>query len=217
MGYMTLGDFRDELNLSLGDRRQSSNEPLDRWINRAYFELTGIVVFDALVDVREVLTYSCNGVYNWPTGAIGMISAADVTNKRRLHKIDLRNYHRLDPEQCGDPTLWTRRGDSFIVWPAPEEPTVIQQNIMVEPDPLLLASDKTVVPSHWDQAVVLLSQKNAWLSLRDNETATLMYQAAQNFIRQANVDADLSEGTPSLGITTADSFEDLGDMRTEWP
>lgn len=225
MGFMTLADFREELNMGLGEHQQSSNAVLDRWINRAYIEVVTKIEYEDLIEEESFLSVADQAMYSFPADGesdlldrryLGFIGIADLTNKRRLLKIDLRNYQLYDPEVTGIPKLWARRGQKLYLWPTPDGENEYQLFALMEPDPLVLDEQTTVIPATWDHAVMLLSTRNAWITLRNQQEATLMHQAAMNFINQTLTDLEYNDGTPAIGLEVAQSWEDLTDMRSDF-
>ena len=222
MGFMSLADFREETNIGLGDSAQPSNSVLDRWINRAYVEVVTKIEYEDLIEQETFDSVADQAMYEFPGDGesaslarryLGIISIADLTNKKRLLKLDLRNYHLRDREVTGVPKLWARRGRFVYLWPTPDAVIEYELYGLLEPERLTLAEDITVIPAAWDHAIQLLTLRNAWITLRRSDEATLMHQAAMNFINQTMSDLEYNDGTPAMGLEIARSYEDLTDMR----
>lgn len=217
MGKMLLKDFRDELNMTLGEKAQSANEPLDRWINRAYTEVTARDIFEQLNDVATIDMVAGTRDYDLPEGALSVISMADLSSKKRIIYTALRNFDLQAQTSAGKPKLWTRRGDKFLFWPTPNAVGTIQVQFQKEPDWLVEEDDATIIPARWDHAIVLLSARNAWLTFRENERATLNHQAAMEYMQSILKESDTSMGQPAMGVRLVDSWDDLTDMSPDFP
>lgn len=219
MGFMTLRDFREEVNFSLGDKAQSSNIPLDRWVNRAYFEVVGRMAADLpdFQSVEVITTTACDPSYTVPAASgrrfLSILSVADLTNKRRILYTAPRNFMLKDQDICATPEVYTRQAGSLLLWPAPRSPITLQVLGVLEPLPLSAPADTTTLPSALDHPVLLLAQRNAYLSLRMKDDATLNHQAAGQYLQTWQTEAQLSDGSPSVGVQIAESWEDLTEMR----
>jgi hypothetical protein len=219
MGFMTLRMLREDLNFALGEKSQASNEPLDRWINRAYYEIVGRMAGDLtdLHSVEVITTTACDPSYPVPAAVgrrfLSILSIADLTNKRRLLYIAPRNYHLRDQAPCSVPELWTKQGASVLLWPAPRAGISIQVYGVLEPLPLAAEADTTLLPASLDHGILLLATRNAYMAFRMKEDATLAYQAAENYLRSIQSEMQLNEGTPSVGVQIAESYDDLTVMR----
>lgn len=223
MGFYTLKDYREELNFALGDKAQSSNIPLDRWTNRAYHEVVGRMAADLtdLQSVEVITTTACDPSYRVPAlnppapdrRFLAILSVADLTNKRRLLYMPLRNFHLKDQAICSQPEIYSKQGAEIILWPAPRSPISIQVYGVLEPLPMAAEGDTTLLPSALDHLVLLLAQRNAYLAMRMKEDATLSFQAAEQYIAKYQSEAQLNEGAPSVGVNIAESWDDLTEMR----
>jgi hypothetical protein len=214
MGFMTLEGFRRELFQHLGERSPSDNLILNNWVNRAYFEVVGIEEFEALKRSATATVGKEVRSVTFPDSFLSVMSVADLTNKRRLLQIELRNFQLKDRDSLGSPKLWARRASTIFFWPTPSKSFQVELYYIVEPDPLTLDSDTTGLPGAWDQAIVLLTLRNAFLTIQEDERATLAYQSAMAYIRSLQAERSLDSGQPALGIDVARSESDLTDMRT---
>lgn len=214
MGLMTLADFEDDLNFSLGERMQQDNSRLDRWINQGYVELCSRVEFDVLKDRETKATVAEQDYVSLVATYTSIISLADLTNKRRLRYTALRNFHSLDPEVQGNPKLWSMLGLKLLLWPVPDGVFDISALFFKEPTILSAQDSVTVLPSVWDHGILLFAEKNAWLALRETANATLAYQAAQNYVAETQKEMDLNMGRPSVGLEVPHSWGEMDEMRS---
>lgn len=213
MGFMTLKDFRDQVNLNLGDRRESSNDRLDNWINRGYVEVAFSKEQEWMKICNVFTTIADQYDYALPSDFFAFISLADRTNKRRLVKTDLANYMLKDQEKTGKPQGYARRRDTLYLWPTPDGAYSIEMYYFWNPPILTAEADQSMMGHFFDHAIVLLATRNAWLALGDMEKATLFHQSADNYIRRFDAESGWAVDEPQLGVDVAYNFDDLGRQR----
>lgn len=216
MGLATLEDFRSELSHALGERMRD-NTLLDLWINRAYFEVANVGNQQYLKVCTTADTVSDSATYALPTDLLAILSVADLTNKNRLVRTSIDDYHIRDREQKGKPRYYARRRDDLIFWPTPRKVYEIEMIYIEQPPALAGASDKTILPNFLDHAISLLAARNGLLTLGDDEKATLRHQSAQAYLREQQDETDHSMGSIKEGFGIAHSFEDLTRMRSSAP
>lgn len=224
MGYMSLLEFREELNMALGDFAQSSNKPLDRWINRAYIEVVSKIEYDGLLVEETFSSILGQADYTFPAAGdtplteriLGIKVLVDLTNKRRLLHVPTRNFMLYDPETQEIPKIYSRRGQIISLWPTPDAAANYKFIAILEPAKLSVGADITVIPAAWDHAILLLAERNGWQTLRRRDEAVLAHQSAMTYINQTLEDTEYEDGTPSIGLEVASSFEDMTDMRSSF-
>jgi hypothetical protein len=216
MGLTTLEQFRTELSHTLGDRMRD-NTLLDLWINRAYFEVANTGNQQHLKVCVHTDTVSEASNYSIPGDMLAILSAADLTNKTRLIRTSVDDYHIRDRSQRGKPTHYIRRRDTLIFWPTPRREYDIELIYIEQPVPMEDAEDTTILPNFLDHAISLLAARNGLLSLGEDEKATLRYQSAQAYLREQQDETDHSMGSIKEGFGIAHSFEDLTRMRISSP
>jgi len=216
MGLTTLEQFRSELSHVLGERMRD-NTLLDLWINRAYFEIANTGNQQHLKVCVHAETVQDASKYELPDDLLAILSVADLTNKRRLIRTSVDDYHLKDRSQKGNPAYYVRRSRTLIFWPTPRREFDIEMIYIEEPDALVESGDQTILPNIYDHAISLLAARNGLLTLGDDEQATLRFQSAQAYLRTAQDEMDHSMGSVKEGFGIAHSFEDLTRMRTSTP
>jgi hypothetical protein len=213
MGFLTLEGFRLEIFQHLGERAPKNNKVLDNWINRAYFETASLEEFEALKRCANATIEKDERSVTFPDTFLSTLSLADLTNKNRLLRVDLRNLHLRDSEKKGSPREWARRDSTLYVWPTPSTDVEVELFYIFEPPALAADDDVSLLPASWDQAILLLTLRNAWLSFQEDERATLAYQSAMAYVRVLQSQAELDSGQPAIGLDVARSASDLHTMR----
>ena len=216
MGYLTLRRFRDELNLSLGGNRQGSNERLDSWINLGYFEAANVTEYEGLKMSATASTVAGQASYSLPDDLMTIISVADLSNKRRIVNLGLRNYHLKDREVEGPPRFYSRRKRVVYLWPTPDAVYDWEMYYLEEICPLEEVDDVTVLPQSFDALVLSLARKHAFQAIGDEQKAIYHSQIASR--ERTKLPSDTEEADQvNMGVTVAYSFDDLTEMETEVP
>ena len=216
MGHLTLDSFRDNLNISLGNHRQNANERLDTWINTAYFAIASESEYEGARMVATADTVADQHSYSLPEDLFSVISIADLTNKKRLVNIGLRNYHLKDRTVTGNPRYFARRKRVFYLWPTPKSVCEIEVFYTEEICPLLLYDDVTVLPQAYDQVLLTKAREYAWEALGSPERATYYLEVYTRLLNAVKRDVEQSPMVTE-GVNVATSFGDLTDMQTSVP
>lgn len=216
MGFLTLKDFRDELNLSLGENRQTGNERLDRWINLGYLQAVNESWFEGIKEVATAVTVSAQREYDVPTDLMSVVGVADLTNKKRLLKTSWANMQLFDREVSGPPRYYARRRRSLYLWPVPDGVYSLEINYLEEICPMVLDGDHTVLPQAYDPWIIHLSRVQAFTSMGDDQKVGFYTQLASREFNRLPTDT-FSSDELAQGVDVARSFEDLTDMRTSLP
>lgn len=216
MGYLTLDKFRDVLNLSLGENRQTGNERLDAWINLGYFDIANLTEFEGLKMVASMETVASQRNYELPTDLIAIISVADLTNKRRMVFLGLHNYHLKDREVERNPRFYSRRKRVMYLWPTPPGVLEVEVYYLEEPCPMEEGDDVTVFPMSYDSVVLNKARAHAFQSLGQEQKAYYYEDLVNRAIPRLPSDAEEGEQV-TAGVTVAHSFDDLSVMQTSVP
>ncbi len=210
MGLETLGEFRDGLNLALGEKRQG-NERLDQWLNDGVTELFGILdiqgrrqgaTADTVIDQRE---------YDVPADLLAMLVLRNNTTRKRMIKTSVENFQLFDDTSEGSPTHYMRVGAFISVHPLPNVVEQLELFFVKEPSPLALVTDTSGLPSMYDRVIHLIGLRNALIDLEEAERSVLILQAAENHLRKLPSEEWLEGQNPAEGIAIARSFRDLQD------
>lgn len=209
MGNRNLDEFRDSLNLVLGDKAQF-DERLDRWINDAIEELFVMLDIEGRRECAQTTTVADQEDYLLPTNLVGVLVLTDRTNRRRILRTSIENFERLDPGLRGQAKLYARVDRQLFLHPVPGTTGDILHMFYIKaPDVLVVGSDVSELTSAYDRVIHLLAAKNAMLDLGELEKATFFFQTAQNMIRTIPTEEWLEGQVPSQGIEIARTAEDL--------
>ena len=216
MGFLTLGDFQDELASMIGQdgpgfKRNSTR--LTRYINMGYFELTGTQEFKELFAIQTISTVADTKSYTHATTVQSIRGVIDTTNKRSLRRTSIENYFRYDPDVTGQPEIWAREGGLLYVWPVPD--AIYSLDILHQAIPAVLSVDtgQTVLNSIWDQAILLLAAKSATMIAGDIEKTEAYLQLARGYIGSRISDQGADANSQAQGVDVAWHLEDLTEQR----
>lgn len=208
VGLKTLEQFRDDVNLALGEKRQG-NERLDQWINDAHIELFGMLDLQGRRTCGTSSTVIDQREYNVPLDLLATLVLKDTTNKKRLVRTAIENFESFDQTTVGDPTRYARVDDILHLFPLPNAVVTLQLFYIKEPAVFTLATDLSELPAMYDRIIHLIALRNALIDLEKNDRATFMFQIAQNKLRELPTEEWLESQNPQEGIQIARSFADL--------
>jgi hypothetical protein len=208
VGLETLGEFRDGLNLALGEKRQG-NERLDQWINDGVIELFGELDIQGRRQGATADTIIDQKTYDVPADLLAMLSLRINEVNKRLIKTSIENFELFDDTRTGTPTHYQRAGAFISLYPLPDAIQTMQMFFIKEPPQLVGASDVSGLPSMYDRVIHLISLRNALIDLEENERATFTFQIAENKLRKLPTEEWLESQNPAEGIAIARSFRDL--------
>lgn len=209
MGVDTLADYRDLLNLALGDKGQT-NERLDRWINAAIEELFVMLDIEGRRICAQTPTIEGQERYLLPANCVATLVLSDITSKKRLTKVAIENYEKLDPTRTGKPRQYARVDRHLYLYPIPDGEYLIHMFYVKAPTQLSSASDVSELTSAYDRVIHLLATRNGMLDLGMDEKATTRYQTAINQLRMIPTEEWLeSQNVAERGIEIARSESDI--------
>lgn len=215
LGLLTLEEFREDLNFALGDKKQSGNRRLDRWINKAYFEVCNEVEFEALKESTTASLVASQQEYTLPTDLLALITVSITEQDRFLIQTGQSKLRRLDPDSEGTPKYYARRDRTLYLWPVPDSGgDTLVLDYIEEPCAMSAATDTSQIPQQWDQAIHWLGMRNALLDLREREEATFYFQTAMNYINRQMTEAEHGMETEKQGFDVATTEDDIIRMRS---
>lgn len=201
MGLFTLADFREELTAVMGSRGTSNNR-IDRWINMAYFELSGALDFPELNDIHEFDTSAGDAAYAVPSGTRLVKTIVDNDESESLTYIDPTEYFRLDRTLDGPPIRWTRYGNEVFLHPTPDGTIAMLMLRKMDPVRLAQVAHTTVLSATWDAAVHMLSVYQGLLSVGENEQrAGAWLMRAVAYIQTRATEAEMFTTESGLGLS----------------
>jgi hypothetical protein len=197
MGYMTLDDFRLDVNSALGGQGRGTIE-LDRWVNLGYFDVTGAIDFDILDSYTELNTATGINEVSVPADTQLIKVVKDQTNLNNLGYLPLSEYYRRANATTGLPRWFARQKDKLKLHPVPSGVYVLQIVTKQPPIAMAIENDVTVLPPTWDAAVFLLAMHHAWLALNNEQRAAVWLGRAVTYIQSRITDSDFRQGTTGL-------------------
>lgn len=198
MGLLALSQFRTELGSILGNRSGITDERLDTWINLGYEELAGTVEFEELDSIIVIGDYT----NRFDIPELVRFVKGLTTGQGLLQWVPQTEFMRIADNVPGDLLeYWTRIGNEIFLTPpvaATEEISVLAYMI---PTPLVLATDKTVLPAGWDWPVLAFAISSAFMLLGDAEEGTAWYNRAVSFVQSRVKEENRRLIRPGLGAT----------------
>ena len=200
MGYMTLDDFRTDLQSALGDRG-FENPRLDRWINHGYLDLAGSVDFEVLNTDASIDTVAATQTIDTPSGAMIVQLVRDQDNDNLLGWVPKVEFFRRSASVSGKPTHWTRHGDLIYLYPIPDDAYEMWVPYKAAPELLAATLDVSVLPDIWDLAIFYLSAHHALVALGDEQRAASWFSRAVLYIQSRMTETDLHATAAGLGAS----------------
>lgn len=173
MGTTTFAEFKQYVKHRFGNDDEldtgssSGTNYYGKWVNDAYLLLTTQQKLWALkrrFRFPQLETFSYTSTVDgtpyisYPTDAVAIREVFDNTSKYRLRWIPWGKYlgytDRADTNAEGPPTEWVGYGGYVYLHPTPGAAYTIQAYYRKKPTLLSAASDKTVIGSEWDEAIV---------------------------------------------------------------
>ncbi len=206
MGFMTLTDFRNDLQSALGEAGHD-NDKLDRWINAGLLMLTGAMDFEVYDGDVTIPTVTATASITAPVDAMVIKAVKDVTTDYLLRWIKKVEYHRLETNLTGTPKKWTRHADKILLHPVPSSVVSLKVIYKKSPARLTAATDKTQIDTMWDPAIHMLSVYMGWLAVGQNARARDWLENATNYINSRLTESGMESKLEGLGATKADIEE----------
>lgn len=197
-GDMSFTEMQQELALELGSRTDvsavSSRSKL--WINMAYRGLCQMLTIKELFGSFALATVDDQPFYAMPKQLawIKDVSLADsttfVAGGRKLEMIDEAGY-RLLSDMDGETRKWFRYRRMLVVYPHPNAVYNLAVNCRIRPDKLVNPGDYSMLPSEFDEVILMYSRYRAFRGLRMYaEAATALNDAVTVLRPILNTDAE---------------------------
>lgn len=202
MGFITLEEFREEIQNSTGNLGLE-NTRLTRYVNSAYFEVAGAVDFSELLEIQETAILANESTIPLSPNVSAVLSVAHSDHLMPSYYGPLG--YRAAPEflrnpqfPAGVPKIWTRIGTDIVF--RPEADAIYPINIIHKSSPFALAVDteKTVLPNTWDPAISLLAVHFAKMALGQQD-AVAFYNRAVQYMATRIVDEERLVVNTGLG------------------
>ncbi len=216
MGRLTLKDFRDKISFSLGDKKPTSNEILDSWINAGYFETLGQIPSEGEKEVAITPSVANQWIYGLPDDCYAILSLyytpqdPITQTPRSVLFNNWLDFQRYDNTNKGPPTRYSRRNRSLYLWPTPEFSGENMELQYLQEDCALTAStDVTILPDRFDQLVHMFAIRHAYLDLGMFEQSALIEQLAASYASRVDTEREAREGAKQVGIEVAYNWDDV--------
>lgn len=192
-GTKELSTFRTDMESQLGNRGFGT-VLVDQWINTAYLEITGGIRFPELMDSFPVTTVVGTISYPGPTDSIGWESVFDDQNDKVLERLARHDFFRRPSAPNGTADSWTREGDNLHLNPTPDAIIVVKLLHQKQPTLLVATTDKTVIPAHWDYAILLMAVSIGLLHAVEEDKSAHWRNLAINYIQSRLTEEDFISG-----------------------
>jgi len=200
MGYMTLDDYRTDVQSALGDRG-FGNEKLDRWINYGYHDLAGSVDFEVLDDDETPATVAGTQTIDAPDNSMIVKLVRDTTSDNLLGWIPKAELFRRSTVTQGPPTSWTRHKDLIYLSPVPDAIYTLFVIFKTPPARFTVSTAVSVFPDIWDPAIFFLSVHHGLLAVGDEQRSAAWLSRAVTYIQTRMTEVDLHAEASGLGAS----------------
>lgn len=197
----TLLSLREELLLELGSRDDVTPARLDKWINWAYRNVSGMFALKESFGSAEVSVVADQPFYLVPK-QVAWVKRLQVSDNetyglaegRRLLMIDEARYRNL-PVKEGEPTKFFRWRRMLVLWPTPENARTLSLDFKVRFDDLVNDTDSPILPQEFHEPILLSAKHRALRALNSTAAAQLAYNDFLVAIRPLqNTDAEETLG-----------------------
>lgn len=200
MGVQTLEEFHTDLQGSLGNKGIVGDR-LTRWVNSAYFELTGAIDFEILEATAEVATVAAQqavAIPNTDSTTVVVKHVRDNTSDNKLGWLDKAELLRKKRTPTATPLYWTRHAATILLHPVPDDIFALELYLKKDPTPLADTSSKTIIPASWDQAIQLLATHYGLLATGDEQRAMVWLNRAIAYLQTRTTEEDIHASTTGL-------------------
>ena len=208
MGYMTLANFRTDVQSALGSKGIADGR-LDRWINFGYHDLAGSVDFETLESETTTATVASTQTIAVPTGAEIIKLVKDTTNDSLLGWVPKTELFRRSITPTAVPEVWSRHGDLIYFAPVPN--AIINMFIVHKNPPtrLTASGNTSTFPDIWDPAVFLLSVHHGLLALGEDQRSASWLGRAISYIGSRITEVDMHSQAAGLGASIPSGLQAL--------
>ena len=206
MGLLTFTQLQQEISGNLAGKNLDPTR-LKRFVNYAIQDLASREQFDELFLTEPFNVFDGVTSYPVPSDLLGI--HAIVLDGTPLKKME-RQWSEKDIEPA-QPTYYKRREDQIIVWREPDVDYTGYIEYYKVPALLTTGASVTLFPAYWDQAIVFLGTHHGWLSLGEDEKATLWENKFSRYVSRRLKDEDISADIQKEGLNVAWRFSDLVD------
>jgi hypothetical protein len=198
MGFMTLANFKTELDSILG-ARGTVTARLTTWTNLGYFDAAGAVDFRETEATTSVNTAAADFDYAVPAGWIEMFGVYDSVAKFAPREVDIVEFNRQDRTLVGPPKLWARHAGLFYLHPTPNDTRALVLFGRAEPVALAADGDLTVLQRTWDAAVLMLAASYGFHHLNEEARAITWYNRAIQYMQSRALGGKMNLPPPPAG------------------
>jgi hypothetical protein len=173
MGYVTLADYRVDVQSALGDRG-IPNPRLDRWINYGYLHLATAIDFQILINDASVNTVVSQNFVTVPTGSSKVLLTKTVVADNLLGWVPKAEYFRRPVLPTGTPAVWTEHNGKILLNPVPSAILALLVVYRKPPAIFTVTTQASVLPDEWDTAIFQLAVHHALLALGEEQRAAVL-------------------------------------------
>lgn len=206
MGILTFEQFRSEVSMNTGGRNVAP-ERLGFFVNWAILNLGTYVEFDELRETIAITTVVDLASYALPTDLLGILTVELANRKLKWS----RRVPSTGEEEVrtGKPRFWTRREDTIVLWPTPDE----EEEGLIEytKEPATLSSPSEVSPfrATWDVGIVMLATHHAFLSFGEQDLADRWLGRFLGYAGSRKTQLNVQRDTPRGGVNIAWEEDDI--------
>jgi hypothetical protein len=198
MGFLTLLDFRDELDVTFGERNLQ-DPTYNRWINYGYLDLCTAIDFDIL-DLEQTFNTAI-GVRSYvaPSDPFLLIKhVRDTTCDYSLTWIPKEEFFRLTAADEGTPKRWTLHLNKLWFYPVPDGIYSIIDIYKNTPSLLVEDDDVTVLQAGWDAAVSMLAVHYGYMAMGEEARGIAWYNRAIAYMQSRMTEGGMTRQVPGL-------------------
>lgn len=190
MGYMTLADFRTDVQSTLGSRGLA-NATLDRYINFGYLDVTGAMNFEILNSENSLSTTINQQYVDAPSNLISIKMIRNVNSGKPLIWIPLEELFRRPSVPTAQMDSWHLFGSRVYLRPTPNAVYSLNAFCKKSPTRLTAVGDVSVLPHEFDTAILMLANYYGFLLTNQESRAAYWLGLAINNLQSKIVPSDV--------------------------
>lgn len=209
MGLLTLSEFRERLQRSLGNRGLPSDQ-LDDWINDAVQDIGGSMDFEVLHCTTSTTVSEGENFIEVPDDFFGIQQVVLEGNHKVLF-LPLEAFTEKDFDaDKATPEVFTLEDGGIRLWPPVDEDYTLRLHYVRHPPKLTEDDDTTEFSPTWDRAVLLNAAYHAHLDLGEPQAAQNFLARFLGYVRSRIQDVEWhAETTAERGLGVATDRSDL--------
>lgn len=190
MGYITLADYRTEIQVNLGSRALA-NSSLDRYINFGYLDVCSAINADLLDSESSLSTSSGSAYVSIPANTLVVKYMRNVSADALMSWTPFADIHGRKSTPLGAPSRWNVYGGRVYLRPIPDNVYSLIAFLRKSPTRLMGGTDASILGDEFDTCIMFLANYHGFLLNGEEERAAYWLSLAINNLQTKIVRDDI--------------------------